>query len=218
MANLIGSAPHIGEKLVKRILNSDLNRADAGGVLRGLMDAEDKHEPAEEFWGQMRKLVQVGNAAGLSTFKGAIGLIGKVLGMFGGVEAGRLKIYENTVVKTALFQVALHCEESLRARDCGRIIGKDISDIRPEMAQKVATYKTMMTDMADLMEDMRKGGGQMPSKKSGKEKQAEVEEEAPSNTARAFLKEHKGKTKEENTLLDCPFAAMKFGCSRGGTC
>jgi hypothetical protein len=97
-------------------------------------------------------------------------------------------------------------------------LGKNISDIRPEVAQKVATYKTMMTDMADLMEDVRKGGGQMPSKKSGKEKQVEVEAEAPSNTARAFLKEHKDKTKEEKALLDCPFAAMTFGCNRGGSC
>jgi|AntAceMinimDraft_5_1070358.scaffolds.fasta_scaffold53721_1 hypothetical protein len=86
------------------------------------------------------------------------------------------------------------------------------------LAQKVSTYKTMMTDMADLLEDMRKGDGQMPRKKSGNEKQAEVGEEAPSNTARAFLKEHKGKTKEENTLLDCPFAAMESGCSRGSGC
>ena len=44
------------------------------------------------------------------------------------------------------------------------------------LAQKVSTYKTMMTDMAGLLEDMRKGDGQVPSKMSGKEKQAEVGE------------------------------------------
>jgi hypothetical protein len=55
-------------------------------------------------------------------------------------------------------------------------------------------------------------------KKSGKEKQEEVEEEAPSNTLRAFLKEHNDKTKEEKTLLYCPFAALKLGCSLGGSC
>ena len=125
----------------------------------------------KEFRGQMRKLVLVGNAAGLSTFKVAIGLMDKVLDIFDEVEAGRLEMYESTVVKAALLQVTLHFEKPLRARDYGRILDKNISDIRPEVAQKVATCKTMMTNIAGLMEDMCKGYGQMPSKKSGKEKQ-----------------------------------------------
>jgi hypothetical protein len=90
MAILIGPAPHISEKVVKRILKLDLSCADAGVALRGLMDAEAKLEPTEEFRGQMRKLELVGKAAGLSTFEGAIGLMEKVLGLFDVVEAGRL--------------------------------------------------------------------------------------------------------------------------------
>jgi hypothetical protein len=77
-------------------------------------------------------------------------------------------------MKAALLQVYRLFEELLRARDYGRILDKNISDIRLVVAQKVATYKTMMMDIADLLEDMRKGYGQMPIKKCGKKKQAQV--------------------------------------------
>jgi len=165
----------------------------------------------------MRKLVVVGNAAGLSTFKVAIGLMDKVLDIFDEVEAGRLEMYESTVVKAALLQVTLHFEKPLRARDYGRILDKNISDIRPEVAQKVATCKTMMTDIAGLMEDMCKGYGQMPSKKSGKEKQTEVGKEAAikRNPLHFFLTENHDKTKEEKARLDCLFVATKHGRTRG---
>jgi hypothetical protein len=85
---------------------------------------------------------------------------------------------------------------------------------------QVAASKTLMTDMADLLESTRKDEGWTSSKKK---RQSEARESwggsAEQGQPVPYLKaEHKEKTKEKRALLDCPFVAMKSGRTRRNDC
>ena len=220
VAALADTAPHITEKAVKEVLKLTVKRANVTEKMAALTDPKAENEHLAAVRDEMRMLEEVGKAAGMIEFNGAIGMVDAILSVIN-VGAVQIKKHEGTIGKIMYKQIALHIEECKRARIYGIPLEKRICDPRPEIVRKAETTRTLIMDMAEIMNEMHEKGSKSPSKEDGggKEKKGESKEEAEiKSKVRAFLSEHKGKTKEERALLDCPFVATKTGCTRGSGC
>ena len=114
----------------------------------------------------MRMLEEVGKAAGMIEFNGTIGMVDAILSVIN-VGAVQIKKHEGTIGKIMYKQIALHIEECKRARINGIPLEKRICDPRPEIVRKAETTRTLIMDMAEIMNEMHEKGSKSPSKEDG---------------------------------------------------